>query len=83
MPHRADCAEEYLGIRESLIQEVAVESGFKEGASLVEEKTAAFQGEGMNDSSAKVEWGRVAGNGEIPLYGCSVHQGQLQLKVRS
>ncbi|KAI4589286.1 hypothetical protein MJG53_003694 [Ovis ammon polii x Ovis aries] len=34
----------------------------------------------MNDSSAKAEWGRVAGNGEIPLYGCSVHQGQLQLK---
>lgn len=32
------------------------ESGFKEGASLVEEKTAAFQGEGMNDSSAKAEW---------------------------
>lgn len=44
MPHRADCAEEYLGIRESLIQEVAVESGFKEGASLVEEKTQHSKG---------------------------------------
>lgn len=27
--------------------------GFKEGASLVEEKTAAFKGRGMNDSSAR------------------------------
>jgi len=34
---------------------------------------SAFQGEGMKDSSAKAEAGRVAGNGEIPLYGCSVH----------
>ena len=63
MQHRADCAEEYLGIGESLIQEVAVESGFKEWTSLVEEKMSAFQGEGMNDSSAKAEVGRVAGNG--------------------
>ena len=37
MQHRADCAEEDLGIRESLIQEVSVESDFKEGASLIEE----------------------------------------------
>ena len=29
---------------------------------------AAFQGEGMNDSSAKAEVGRVAGNGDTSLW---------------
>ena len=75
------CAEEHLGIRESLIQEVTVER-----SQVLMSKLGRRGKEGSiprrgNGSSAKAEG--VFGNGEIPSYGCSVHQGQLELEVRS
>lgn len=77
------CVEEYLGIRESLIQEVTVERSQVLMSQLGRRgKEGSIPSRG-NGCSAKAEGVRVSGNGEIPSYGCSVHQGQLELEVRS
>lgn len=73
-------AKEHLWIRESFTQEVSVKrsQGLMNKHLVGEEKKPAFQGEGRLHCKG---WKQiVSGNGEIVLYGCSVHQGRLELK---